>query len=170
MLDCALLYNICSVVCCSSSSCLPPNGQQPASSVSRVIRQTIRVISIEPNGKMRYFTRTAVSFPIRMDHEPALTVMRSIRIDSHLAGKRIDKVAAVLLPQFSRPQLALWVKDGSLRRDGNVVPAKHRVFGGEELKLEATQRPPARWDAPQYVGVRVAFQDEHLLVVEKPAG
>lgn len=96
--------------------------------------------------------------------------MRSIRIDAHLAGQRIDKVAAVLLPEFSRTQLALWVRDGSLRLDGNVVPAKHRVFGGEELKLEATQRPPARWDAPQDVGFRVVFQDEHLLVVDKPAG
>jgi 23S rRNA pseudouridine1911/1915/1917 synthase len=105
-----------------------------------------------------------------MDHPPPPTVTRSIRIDSHLAGQRIDKVAAVLLPEFSRTQLALWVRDGSLRLDGKAVPAKHRVFGGEELKLEALQRPPARWDAPQDVGFRVVFQDEHLLVVEKPAG
>jgi 23S rRNA pseudouridine1911/1915/1917 synthase len=96
--------------------------------------------------------------------------MRTVRIDARLAGQRIDKAAAVLLPEFSRTQLAEWVRDGSLRLDGNVVPAKHRVFGGEELVLRATQRSPARWDLPQTVGFRVVYQDDHLLVVDKPAG
>jgi len=105
-----------------------------------------------------------------MEHPQGPTVTRTVRIDARLAGLRIDKAAAVLLPEFSRTQLVEWVRDGSLRLDGNTVQAKHRVFGGEELMLHATPRPPARWDAPQTVGFRVVYQDEHLLVVDKPAG
>jgi 23S rRNA pseudouridine1911/1915/1917 synthase len=91
-------------------------------------------------------------------------------IDAAHAGLRIDKVAALLLPEFSRTQLAQWVRDGSLTLDGAQVPAKHRVFGGETLRLDAAPPAGARWDAPQSVPFAVVYEDDHLLVIDKPAG
>ena len=97
-------------------------------------------------------------------------ISRAIRIDANLAGQRIDKAAAMLLPEFSRTQLVEWVRDGSLTLDGRVVPAKQRVFGGEALVLNAASPLQARWDVPQAVPFRRVFEDEALLVVDKPAG
>lgn len=97
-------------------------------------------------------------------------ISRAIRVEPHLAGQRVDKAAAILLPEFSRTQLVEWVRDGSLRLDGCVVPAKQRVFGGEELALNAPPPEAARWDAPQVVRFDVLYEDEHLLIIDKPAG
>ena len=97
-------------------------------------------------------------------------ISRAIRIDANLAGQRVDKAAALLLPEFSRTQLVEWVRDGSLTLDGRVVPAKQRVFGGEALVLNAPSPERPRWEAPQAVAFRRVFEDDALLVVDKPAG
>jgi 23S rRNA pseudouridine1911/1915/1917 synthase len=98
------------------------------------------------------------------------SILRSVRVDAALAGQRIDKAAALLLPEFSRTQLLAWLREGSLTLDGKSVPAKHRVFGGEVIALDAVQQPAARWDAAQAVPFEIVFEDAHLLVIDKPAG
>jgi 23S rRNA pseudouridine1911/1915/1917 synthase len=53
--------------------------------------------------------------------------------------------------------------------DGAPRPKSHRLEGGEEVELElpAEAKPVARAEVP---GLRIAYSDEHLLVVDKPAG
>jgi 23S rRNA pseudouridine1911/1915/1917 synthase len=97
-------------------------------------------------------------------------INRTIRVEPHLAGQRIDKAAAVLLPEFSRSQLVEWVRDGSLTLDGRIVPAKQRVFGGEELALNSLPPAGARWDVPQVVGFDIVYEDDDLMIVNKPPG
>jgi 23S rRNA pseudouridine1911/1915/1917 synthase len=94
----------------------------------------------------------------------------TLRIPAHLAGQRVDKAAALLLPEYSRTQLADWIRDGSLTMDGRVVQAKQRVFGGESLALLATPPERARWDVPQVVPFEIVYEDDDLLIVDKPAG
>jgi 23S rRNA pseudouridine1911/1915/1917 synthase len=98
------------------------------------------------------------------------SILRTVRVDAALAGQRIDKAAALLLPEFSRTQLLGWLRDGSLTLDGRTVPAKHRVFGGELIALDAVREPAVRWDVAQAVPFRIVFEDAHLLVIDKPAG
>ncbi len=94
----------------------------------------------------------------------------ALRIPAHLAGQRVDKAAALLLSEYSRTQLAEWIRDGSLTMDGRVVQAKQRVFGGESLVLTATPPERARWDVPQIVPFDIVYEDDDLLIVDKPAG
>jgi 23S rRNA pseudouridine1911/1915/1917 synthase len=100
----------------------------------------------------------------------ARRIERSVRVTPELAGQRIDKAAATLLAEFSRTQLAQWIKDGSLTLDDARVAAKHRVFGGERLALDAEPPDGARWDAPQRVPFDVVYEDDDLLVIDKPPG
>jgi 23S rRNA pseudouridine1911/1915/1917 synthase len=53
--------------------------------------------------------------------------------------------------------------------DGSVRPKSYRLEGGEELELEL---PPVETKAlePEEVDFRIAYEDEHLLIVDKPAG
>ncbi len=52
--------------------------------------------------------------------------------------------------------------------DGEPRPKSHRLVGGETVELEPPKAPgPLQ---PEEVPLRVAYEDEHLLVVEKPAG
>jgi 23S rRNA pseudouridine1911/1915/1917 synthase len=56
-----------------------------------------------------------------------------------------------------------------VRLDGRPRSKSHRLEGGEELELELPERGP-RELAPEPMDLRIAYEDEHLLVVDKPAG
>jgi 23S rRNA pseudouridine1911/1915/1917 synthase len=52
--------------------------------------------------------------------------------------------------------------------DGELQPKSHRLAGGEEIAFEEPPAVPTL--EPEDVPFRIAFEDEHLLVVDKPAG
>ena len=56
---------------------------------------------------------------------------------------------------------------GDVLVDGRPRPKSHRLAGGEEVNVEL---PAARVLVPVELGLDVAYEDEHLLVVDKPAG
>ncbi|GLR63977.1 23S rRNA pseudouridine(1911/1915/1917) synthase RluD [Marinospirillum insulare] len=85
------------------------------------------------------------------------------------SGKRIDQVAAELFPDFSRAKLQEWLKDGSLLWNGEVGRPKNKVRVGDTLTLEAEQQEQLT-DLPQDLELDVVYEDEHLLLVNKPAG
>jgi 23S rRNA pseudouridine1911/1915/1917 synthase len=53
--------------------------------------------------------------------------------------------------------------------DGRRRSKSHRLEGGEEVELETEPAPPAT-EEEEPVDARIAYEDEHLLVVDKPAG
>ena len=91
------------------------------------------------------------------------------RVPERCAGQRLDRVAADLLPDFSRSRLSEWIKAGALRLDGRHERPAYRVLGGEPLTLDveiAAHEP----HEPQPVPFSVVYEDGDLLVVDKPAG
>lgn len=90
-------------------------------------------------------------------------------VPEEMEGERLDRVLALLFPDFSRSRLQQWVKDGHCTVDGRVARNKDRVVGGENLDLDAEfvdQVEPAAEKIP----LNILFEDEHLLVINKPAG
>lgn len=85
------------------------------------------------------------------------------------AGQRLDQVAAELFADFSRSRLQSWIKSGALTVNGRVGKPRDKVIGSEELVLDAELEPEVD-DAPQALDLDVVFEDEHLLVINKPAG
>ncbi len=85
-------------------------------------------------------------------------------------GARLDAVLAGLYPEFSRERLKDWIKEGHVSVNGQVVkrPAE-KLWGGEKLRLEAEQEL-AIGDQPEDIPLTLAYEDEQLLVVNKPAG
>jgi len=57
---------------------------------------------------------------------------------------------------------------GAVLVDGRRVPKSHRLAGGEEVEVEAVPAPAVADEEP--LDIRIAYEDEHLLVVDKPAG
>jgi len=53
--------------------------------------------------------------------------------------------------------------------DGSPRAKSHRLSGGEEVELEAPVSAPSSLE-PEAMELRIAYEDEHLLVVDKPAG
>ena len=84
--------------------------------------------------------------------------------------ERVDKVLARLLDQVSRVTIQRWISEGRVRRDGVPLKAKDRVGGGEILAVQPGERPSSRAEPDSSVSFPVVFEDEHLIVVDKPAG
>lgn len=86
------------------------------------------------------------------------------------AGERADKVAAILFDEFSRALLTRWMSEGALTVDGLVVKPKTKLIGGERLALDAQAGPVEDWASAQPIEFSVLYEDEDLLVIDKPAG
>ena len=91
------------------------------------------------------------------------------RIPESCAGQRLDQTLAGLLPEYSRARLQDWIKGGYITLDGRTVKPRERVAGGE-LASGLCPLPVASPDRPQPLPLAVVYEDDELLVIDKPAG
>ncbi len=54
--------------------------------------------------------------------------------------------------------------------DGVARPKSHRLAAGEQVCVELLPAEPEPAEEPEPAGLAIAWEDEHLLVVDKPAG
>lgn len=94
---------------------------------------------------------------------------KSACVPFDLSGRRLDQVLGVLFPGYSRSRLQQWLLDGHVRIDGVIWRAKDKVKGGEQIELTAVIECQVA-DAPEDLPLDVVYADEHLIVVNKPAG
>ncbi len=85
------------------------------------------------------------------------------------AGKRLDLALAALCPEISRSRLQQWIEAGYVRLDASRPRRADKVKGGETVKLYIPEAPAQPWQA-QAIALDVVYEDEQLLVVNKPAG
>ena len=99
------------------------------------------------------------------DESPAVRV----RVPETAAGERLDRFLAGLEAVGSRSGAERLLAAGGVLVDGEPRPKSHRLAGGEEVAFAA---PPqgAAGAVAERPDVRVVYEDEHLLVVDKPAG
>jgi 23S rRNA pseudouridine1911/1915/1917 synthase len=90
------------------------------------------------------------------------------RVPDAAAGERLDRYLASL-PEVGSRGVAERVLGAGVLVDGEKRPKSHRLTGGEELEFEAPERAAAVL-APEPMDLRIAYEDEHLVVVDKPAG
>jgi 23S rRNA pseudouridine1911/1915/1917 synthase len=91
--------------------------------------------------------------------------LHTFEIDPSEAGERLDRLAARRL-DTSRSTIQRIIREGSLRLDGEEALASYRVRGGERVEA----RLPDGELAPEEIPVPLVFEDEYLVVVDKPAG
>jgi len=93
-----------------------------------------------------------------------------VRLDAAHAGWRLDRALAAAVPTLSRERLKALIRSGAVETAGHAIrdPAT-KVRGDENLSV-AVPEPTAAHNAPQDIPLTVVFEDEHLLVVDKPAG
>jgi 23S rRNA pseudouridine1911/1915/1917 synthase len=94
----------------------------------------------------------------------------AIALDAGHAGWRLDRALADAVPTLSRERLKALIRAGALEAGDRAIrdPAT-RVKGGERFTLTVPE-PEAAHNEPQDIPLTIIFEDEHLLVVDKPAG
>ncbi len=91
-------------------------------------------------------------------------------IPQDLGGLRLDQALQRLLPEHSRSRLQAWIKEGLVTVDGAPSTAKNKVWGGEQILVQVQEKPEAIAFKAQDIPLNIVFEDEHILVINKPAG
>lgn len=92
-------------------------------------------------------------------------------VDASLHGERLDRALAQLVPEFSRSYLQQLVEAGAVRLHGRAATKpSQRVRAGEGGEIELRPTPQSQAFQPEAIPLSVVYEDEHLLVVDKPAG
>ncbi|PLZ03661.1 RluA family pseudouridine synthase [Burkholderia sp. WAC0059] len=95
---------------------------------------------------------------------------RRAQVPDELAGERLDKVLAKVFPEFSRSRLQGWVEAQRVRVDGAPARVRQPVALGATIELEPDLLPEQLAFAPEPVPLAVVYEDDTLVVVDKPAG
>jgi 23S rRNA pseudouridine1911/1915/1917 synthase len=74
-----------------------------------------------------------------------------------------------MFPDYSRSRLSGWIKSGAVTLDGTQAPPRQLLRGGEQVRLQVELENEVT-SAPEDIRLDIVHQDEHLLVLNKPAG
>ena len=85
-------------------------------------------------------------------------------------GQRIDRVLADLLDDASRTEIKNWILSGCVSVDQSIRRPSYRVKGNESVSVRAHRTNVMDWDSQQDVEFQVVFEDEDVLIVDKPPG
>ena len=86
-------------------------------------------------------------------------------------GQRLDKLVAQHAPEFSRSHLQGLIERGHVQLDATVCgQPSRRVRAGQRVDVELVPTAEALAFRPQAMPLAIVFEDDELLVIDKPAG
>lgn len=92
-----------------------------------------------------------------------------IIINAESGADRLDQFLAAHLPDFSRARLQSLIKSGHITQNGLATRASARVLAGDTLSVIAPPPVPSEV-AAQEIPLQILFEDEEIIVIDKPAG
>jgi 23S rRNA pseudouridine1911/1915/1917 synthase len=95
----------------------------------------------------------------------------SATIASDAQGWRLDRALAVAVPNLSRERLKALISSGAVRGPGGseVRDPAAKALAGASYEVRVPEPAPAHNQA-QAIALIVPYEDDHLLIVDKPAG
>jgi 23S rRNA pseudouridine1911/1915/1917 synthase len=97
--------------------------------------------------------------------------LRHFDLTAEHHGERLDRALVALVPEFSRSYLQQLVEAGAVSIAGKAITrASHKVKAGDAGTIELRPTPQSQAFRPEPVPIRVVHEDEHVLVIDKPAG
>jgi len=98
----------------------------------------------------------------------------SLTVPAEMAGKRIDQVLTLCLSDYSRSRIQQWFKLNHVFLEGNNPKPKEKVWGGEVIEVRLQEalavQQTENWGAAQDLPLNIVFEDESLIIINKPAG
>jgi 23S rRNA pseudouridine1911/1915/1917 synthase len=85
------------------------------------------------------------------------------------AGSRLDRALADRREIGTRTLAERLLSDGAVRVDGVARPKSHRLEAGSIVEVELPE-PETTVLAPEPVSIPLVFEDEHLVILDKPSG
>lgn len=98
-----------------------------------------------------------------------LTVLQRREFVAEREAPRLDRWLASLCPDLSRSQLARLIHDGWVTVNSSRAKPSQRLRQGDKIELTLPPPAPATLE-PELLPLAVVYEDDDLLVVDKPAG
>lgn len=93
----------------------------------------------------------------------------AVSVESH--GQRLDLALVQAVPEFSRSYLQQLIDSAAVTHNGRVqIKASAKVKAGDRLTIELRPTPQSQAFKPESMALNVVFEDDHILVLNKPAG
>ena len=92
-----------------------------------------------------------------------------VLVPDSAAGSRLDQLLAEKCPDYSRSRLQHWIKTGRVTLDGETCRPREKLRGGERILLRPELEAEVS-DQGEVMPLDILFEDDSLLVVNKPAG
>lgn len=92
-----------------------------------------------------------------------------IQVPENFEGERIDKFLSVLVEGASRNSIQKLIENGKVLANGVVVNKKYKVRTDDEITMLPSELKPLDAE-PENIPLDIVYEDEHLLVVNKPRG
>src|SRR5437867_365858 len=101
--------------------------------------------------------------------ERARAERRTLTVPAPDARARLDRWLAATVPALSRAKIQTLIDGGLVRVDGRARKASHRLAAGEMVEVEIPPPPPEEL-VPEPIALSVVYEDDDVLVVDKPVG
>ena len=109
--------------------------------------------------------------PDEGEPEDDASELRSHAVTLEQHGQRLDKLLTAIAPEFSRAHLQGLIADGRVQVEGKVsYGASARVKAGARVQVELVRPAQDQAFKPEDIPLDIVYEDEHVLVVNKPAG
>jgi len=95
--------------------------------------------------------------------------MDSLKIGSEQAGLRLDAFLASQIEGWSRARLQKLIENEDVLVNGKPSKSSYKLREGDDLEIELTAAPATDF-APEDIPIDVVYEDDTLVVVNKPAG
>lgn len=93
----------------------------------------------------------------------------SFTVEQKYDGERLDKVVVALVSHLTRTAVQRLIKGGAVTVNGRAAKPGYRVQAGETVSVRIPPQPPTLV-LPEAMSLDIVYEDEALLVVNKPAG
>jgi 23S rRNA pseudouridine1911/1915/1917 synthase len=94
---------------------------------------------------------------------------KHLRIVAAEAGLRLDKYVSEHVPDISRSQAQRFIDEGYVKVNSQPEKASYRIIAGDIVEIEIVRERPSHL-TPEDISVPVIYEDEDVLVVDKPPG
>lgn len=93
----------------------------------------------------------------------------SLQVSESEAGTRLDAYLASQINGWSRVRLQRLIEAGDVLVNSKLAKASYRVSANDEVEVELTTPPESNF-IPEDIPLEIVFEDDHIIVVNKPPG
>jgi 23S rRNA pseudouridine1911/1915/1917 synthase len=113
-------------------------------------------------------TMSETNAPSEIGSSPDTSTL-SFQVNETDAGTRLDAYLVAHIDGWSRARLQRLIEAGDVLVNGNVAKASYKVSANDDVEVELTPAPAGNL-IPEDIPLEIIFEDEHVIVINKPAG